>query len=155
MIAAFLSIASFPAVSLRAHRSALPIACHPRRVLCLNPSCARPPRDPPRAVPDQRGSSDPVVPSEPIDLPHEDMDEGGGPATEAEPTATLKTFRTGAKLGYAKPGWAGDVFFGQNVLPGRGSAGRILSVGDAIVATPRRPVGWFSRGVRGVDYWRD
>ena len=104
-------------------------------------------------VPDRRGSSDPVVASEPKDIAPEEMDEGGGPAAEAEPTATLKTFRTGQILGYKKPGWSGDVFFGQNVLFRPSAVGRVLRVGDAVVATPRRPAGWFARGVRGVDYW--
>ena len=72
-----------------------------------------------------------------------------------EPTATLKTFRTGALLNYQKPAWKGDVFFGQNVLLTSSSVGRVLSVGDEVVATPRRPVGWFSRGVRGVDFWTE
>ena len=69
-----------------------------------------------------------------------------------ELTATLKTFRTGQILGY-KLGWSGDVFFGQNVLFRPSAVGRVLRVGDAVVATPRRPAGWFARGVRGVDYW--
>ena len=83
----------------------------------------------------------------------DDDDEGGGPAAEAEPTATLRTFRTGALLGYVKPGWRSDVFFGQNIV-GRGATGRLLSVGDRVVATPRRQRGWFARGIHGVDYWR-
>ena len=77
--------------------------------------------------------------------------EGGGPAEEAEPTATLRTFRSGAGLGYKKKGWAKDVFFGQNIVLDA-AVGAVLTVGDAVVATPRRPRGLFSRGLRNVDY---
>lgn len=99
-------------------------------------------------VPDKLESARPVVKGS-----ADDDDEGGGPASAAEPTATLRTFRTGAALGYRKPGWKGDVFFGQNLVPAATAAGRRLAVGDAVVATPRRPRGWYSRGVRGVHYY--
>ncbi|KAJ8602450.1 hypothetical protein CTAYLR_001277 [Chrysophaeum taylorii] len=42
-------------------------------------------------------------------------DEGGGPNQGAEPTTTLKTFRTGKHLGATTPGWDDEVFFGQNL----------------------------------------
>ena len=101
-------------------------------------------------VPDQQASNASVVSAEAKDMKDDDRDEGGGPAPEAEPTATLRTFRSGSKLGYAKPGWKSDVFFGQNILIH--TPGVALKVGDTVVATPRRPRGWFSRGIRGVDY---
>ena len=82
----------------------------------------------------------------------DDDDEGGGPTAEAEPTATMRTFRTGRLLGYRKPGWADDVFFGQNLVL-RAHAGAVVAVGDAVLATPKRPRGWFGRGTRGVDYF--
>lgn len=82
----------------------------------------------------------------------DDGDEGGGPASEAEPTATLRTFRTGKLLGYKKPGWRADVFFGQNIVPFVDAVGAELSVGDVVMAKPRRPRGLWSRGVRGVHY---
>ena len=113
--------------------------------------CKIPTIDQATGVPDQRSSNQPTVPGEAPDLGDDDLDEGGGPAEEAEPTATLRKFRSGKALGYAKPGWKADVFFGQNVIVRK--AGTVLQVGDAVTATPRRPRGWFSRGVRGVDYW--
>ena len=80
-------------------------------------------------------------------------DEGGGPAAEAEPTATMRTFRTGALLGYAKRGWKADVFFGQNLTFAQNARpGAVVRVGDDVTAVPRRPRGWFSRGLRGVDF---
>ena len=63
----------------------------------------------------------------------DDDDEGGGPAAMAEPTATLKTFRTGKILGYKKPGWSGDVFFGQNIVPDKMLDGSIIAVGDPVI----------------------
>ena len=83
----------------------------------------------------------------------DDGDEGGGPAAEAEPTATMRTFRTGKLLGFKKAGWRADVFFGQNIVPAVGTVGREVSVGDQVMATPRRPRGLWSRGLRGVDYY--
>lgn len=66
-------------------------------------------------------------------------DEGGGPASEAEPTTTMLTFRSGKDLKgkiYAwKPKWAMDVFFGQNLTVL--DPGTVIAVGDAVVATPR------------------
>ena len=79
-------------------------------------------------------------------------DEGGGPAAEAEPTATLLSFRSGRALGFAKRGWAKDVFFGQNLVLCSGTAYASVAVGDELHATPRRPVGWLHKGVRGVHY---
>jgi hypothetical protein len=82
----------------------------------------------------------------------DDDDEGGGPTAVAEPTATLRTFRTGALLGYKKRGWREDVFFGQN-LTLSSNRGGVLSVGDTAVAATRPPPGWLlARGIRGVDY---
>ena len=81
----------------------------------------------------------------------DDDDEGGGAAKQSEPTATLSTFRTGSLLGYRKRDWGAAVFFGQNLV-GRASAGGVLSVGDQVLATPRRPRGWFASGVAGVHY---
>ena len=48
----------------------------------------------------------------------DDGDEGGGPAAEAEPTATMRTFRTGKLLGFKKAGWraGGPFFFGGGEL---------------------------------------
>ena len=94
-------------------------------------------------VPDGRGSAAATTGDD-------DDDEGGGPAVEAEPTATLRTFRSGRVLGYKKRGWAQDVFFGQNLVL-HAAAGSVISVGDPVVATPRRAPGWFVRGVPGVD----
>ena len=99
-------------------------------------------------VPEGQQSSNPTTTHERPDDP--EIDEGGGPAPEAEPTATLRTFRTGRLLGYKKRGWQNDVFFGQNLV-GLGHGGW-LRVGDPVSATPRRPRGAFSRGLRGVDY---
>ena len=82
----------------------------------------------------------------------DDDDDGGGPAALAEPTATLRTFRTGELLGFRKPSWRADVFFGQNLVH-EGAVGREIAVGDVVVATPRRKRGLFAKGVRGVDYW--
>ena len=79
-------------------------------------------------------------------------DEGGGPAAEAEPTATLRTFRTGSLLGYRKKGWAKDVFFAQNLTIAAAPPGGVVAVGDVVVATPRRRPSWLAWGVRGVDY---
>lgn len=62
-------------------------------------------------------------------------DEGGGPAAEAEPTATLRTFRTGEKLGFRKPAWSKEVFFGQNLTVL--SPGSTVTVGDLVYAIPR------------------
>ena len=62
----------------------------------------------------------------------------------------MRTFRTGAHLGYKSAGWAKDVFFGQNLVQ-LSKPGEIVSVGDAVVATPRRAPGFFARGVKGVD----
>ena len=45
-----------------------------------------------------------------------------------------------------------DVFFGQNIVPVVDAVGRKVSVGDEVMATPRRPRGLLSRGLRGVDY---
>ncbi len=45
-----------------------------------------------------------------------------------------------------------DVFFGQNIVPVVDAVGREVSVGDEVMATPRRPRGLWSRGLRGVDY---
>ena len=45
-----------------------------------------------------------------------------------------------------------DVFFGQNIVPVVDAVGREVSVGDEVMATPRRPRGFWSRGLRGVDY---
>ena len=85
-------------------------------------------------------------------LPAADVDdEGGGPASEAEPTATLRTFRTGRLLGYARPKWAKDVFFGQNIVS-YSQPGVTIAVGDEVVATLRRPPSWLAWGVRGVHY---
>ena len=70
-------------------------------------------------------------------------DEGGGPAAAAEPTATLKTFRTGAALALADKSWAifrkqpDDVFFGENVTFTPSSAGGRIACGDVITAMPR------------------
>ena len=106
--------------------------------------CKMPTIDQDTGVPDQRASAAATSGAD-------DDDEGGGPAAQAEPTATLRTFRTGAGLGYKKRAWAKDVFFGQNlVLHAR--AGAVVSVGDAVVATPRRKPGWLARGVPGVDF---
>ena len=73
---------------------------------------------------------------------NDDDDEGGGPNKGAEPTATLKTFRTGAHLGFTdKQHWATDVFFGQNIchLPSffSSSAGKkpTISLGDTVFVT--------------------
>jgi hypothetical protein len=74
-------------------------------------------------------------------------DEGGGPGAEAEPIATLRTFRTGALLGYRKKGWAKEVFFAQNVVLRGG--GEELAVGNVVQPSFRW---WCSRGVRGVHY---
>jgi hypothetical protein len=95
-------------------------------------------------VPDGRGSSDAV-------LGADDTDEGGGPVASAEPTATLRTFRTGELLGYKKAGWKNDVFFGQNLVM-HDAEGATIRVGDAVVATQRRRPSWLSRGVLGVHY---
>jgi hypothetical protein len=95
-------------------------------------------------VPDGRGSSDAV-------LGADDTDEGGGPVASAEPTATLRTFRTGEILGYKKAGWKNDVFFGQNLVM-HDAEGATIRVGDAVVATPRRRPSWLARGVLGVHY---
>ena len=54
-------------------------------------------------------------------------DEGGGPRALAEPTATLKEFRTGEQLKLDNPKWKREVFFGQNVThaaPGAASLPR-------------------------------
>ena len=45
-----------------------------------------------------------------------------------------------------------DVFFGQNIVPVVDAVGRAVTLGDEVMATPRRAHGWWSRGVRGVDY---
>ena len=63
----------------------------------------------------------------------------------------LRTFRSGQLLGYKKPGWKCDVFFGQNLVC-HSPPGSTLAVGDEVEATPRRPRGLFSSGVRGVDW---
>ncbi|KAG5187521.1 hypothetical protein JKP88DRAFT_271804 [Tribonema minus] len=58
------------------------------------------------------------------------IDQSTGTKTGAEPTATLRAFRTGAHLGMADEKVASAVFFGQNVLHegGRGA----LRVGDRV-----------------------
>ena len=71
--------------------------------------CKMPTIDQNTGIPDGHTTSNPTK-------GEDDDDEGGGPAPVAEPTATLRTFRTGAHLGYKKPGWRADVFFGQNVV---------------------------------------
>ena len=81
-----------------------------------------------------------------------DDDEGGGPAIKAEPTTTLRTFRSGEVLGYKKAGWKQDVFFGQNLVLLGKAIGATICVGDTVIATPRRRPGWFVRGVAGVDF---
>lgn len=106
--------------------------------------CKMPTIDQSTAVPDGRGSAAATVGAD-------DDDEGGGPTSEAEPTATLRTFRTGALLGYKKAGWASDVFFGQNLVL-HSAPGAVISVGDTVHATPRRPTSLLVRGVAGVDY---
>lgn len=122
--------------------------------------CKIPTIDQRTGVPDGQRSSSPTSRTT-----GDDDDEGGGPAGAAEPIATMRTFRTGKLLGYAKSGWGGDVFFGQNLVLGS-TAGRsppldapystdglpTISVGEIVVATPRRPPGWLARGVQGVDY---
>ena len=110
--------------------------------------CKMPTIDQETGVPDGRRSSSATKGTA------DDDDEGGGPAAMAEPTATLKTFRTGKILGYKKPGWSGDVFFGQNIVPDKMLDGSIIAVGDPVIATPRRPRDWkwMSRGVSGVDF---
>eukprot|EP00325_Prymnesiales_sp_UTEX-LB-985_P002586 CAMPEP_0174700158 /NCGR_PEP_ID=MMETSP1094-20130205/5197_1 /TAXON_ID=156173 /ORGANISM="Chrysochromulina brevifilum, Strain UTEX LB 985" /LENGTH=399 /DNA_ID=CAMNT_0015897597 /DNA_START=161 /DNA_END=1360 /DNA_ORIENTATION=+ len=67
-----------------------------------------------------------------------DDDEGGGPAAEAEPIATLRTFRTGELLGYTKASWQKEVFFGQNLCldPNR-HPGASISVGNRVSAAPK------------------
>lgn len=64
-----------------------------------------------------------------------DVDDGGGPRRAAEPTATLKTFRTGEILGFKNPKWKHDVFFGQNVT--HVAPGAVLKVGDLLYIKPR------------------
>ena len=108
--------------------------------------CKMPTIDQKTGVPDGRASAAATVGAD-------NDDEGGGPTAEAEPTATLRTFRTGAVLGFKKKGWKADVFFGQNVVLLGGAAGATLTVGDVVLATARRPPGrFFMRGVPGVDY---
>ena len=107
--------------------------------------CKMPTIDQVTGVPDKRGTSQATRGTP------DDDDEGGGPAAEAEPTATLRTFRSGQLLGYKKPGWKCDVFFGQNLVC-HSPPGSTLAVGDEVEATPRRPRGLFSSGVRGVDW---
>ncbi|KAH8089967.1 hypothetical protein JL720_6261 [Aureococcus anophagefferens] len=55
-------------------------------------------------------------------------DEGGGPRALAEPTATLKEYRTGAALKLKNPKWRQEVFFGQNIT--HASPGAEINVGD-------------------------
>ena len=97
-------------------------------------------------VPDKRPSSAPTKGTP------DDDDEGGGPAAQAEPTATLRTFRSAEALGFHAPFDNCDVFFGQNIVLDGKLAGREIAVGDVVVATPRRKRGLFSKGVLGVDY---
>lgn len=97
-------------------------------------------------VPDKRSTSAPTAGTP------DDNDEGGGPAEHAEPTATLRTFRSSTHLGYKKPFDSCDVFFGQNIVHESTYIGKEIAVGDAVVATPRRGRGVFSRGVLGIDY---
>jgi hypothetical protein len=109
--------------------------------------CKMPTIDQETGVPDGRRDACAVVKGS-----TDDGDEGGGPAAGAEPTATMRTFRTGKLLGFKKAGWRADVFFGQNIVPVVDAVGREVSVGDEVMATPRRPRGLWSRGLRGVDY---
>ena len=108
--------------------------------------CKMPTIDQTTGVPDGRASA--CATQGTVD----DDDEGGGPLAEAEPTATLRTFRSGKALGFVKQGWKADVFFGQNLTVPLSAADSVLTVGDTVVATPRRRRGWFSSGIAGVDY---
>jgi hypothetical protein len=62
-------------------------------------------------------------------------DDGGGPRALAEPTNTLRAFRTGKALGFKNPKWRDDVFFGQNVT--HAAPGAVLSVGDLLLIKPK------------------
>jgi hypothetical protein len=62
------------------------------------------------------------------------------PEAQSSTLARVRTFRSA------------DVFFGQNIVPVVDTVGRKVSVGDEVLATPRRPRGLWSRGLRGVDY---
>ena len=55
-------------------------------------------------------------------------DEGGGPRALAEPTATLKEYRTGAALKLKHPKWRQEVFVGQSIT--HASPGAEINVGD-------------------------
>jgi uncharacterized protein YcbX len=50
-----------------------------------------------------------------------------------QPTRTMATFRTGAKIGFDNKKWSGEVFFGQNLDHGSRETG-CLKVGDVVVA---------------------
>eukprot|EP01038_Epipyxis_sp_PR26KG_P011586 gene11586-15519_t len=55
----------------------------------------------------------------------------GIPDVNKQPMTTMKSFRTGEKIGYLNSKWKGQVFFGQN-LDHEGRSGGIISIGDAV-----------------------
>ena len=88
------------------------------------------------------------------DAVNSDDDEGGGPMPEAEPTATLRTFRTGALLGYKKRGWASDVFFGQNLVhfaPGASVRATVPSARATVSSRQATSTEGSARGSREQD----
>eukprot|EP01034_Spumella_vulgaris_P036740 gene36740-45322_t len=64
------------------------------------------------------------------------------PNENKEPSMTMKTFRTGDKMGLEKQKWKGQLFFGVQI-DHSSQEGMTLSVGDELVLLPGNESQWF------------